>query len=150
MWQIVVDLSRVTIIATMSFYRSTDQFYICAQALFSQILQDDPQAAASLQKSRLSIRIRCVQPIGEIFIDGTRMPVQTYFGQSPANPILDITMPADTLHQILLGQLTLTKALGSGKLQVKGPILKATVLADLFRYSQTIYPNILRTQGLLT
>jgi hypothetical protein len=42
----------------------------------------------------------------------------------------------------LLGELSLTKALGQRALQVKGPIFKATALANLFRQSQAIYPQV--------
>ncbi|MBP8000116.1 MAG: SCP2 sterol-binding domain-containing protein [Chloroflexi bacterium] len=132
----------------MAIYRDTEQFYTCAQKLFAQIQQNDPHAAATLLQSRLVIRLQFTQPNGVILLSGRGQTVETHFGTNSLKSDLDINLSGDTLHAILLGQITLTKALGSGKLGVKGPVWKATVLADLFRQSQTLYPQILRDQGI--
>lgn len=132
----------------MAIYRDTEQFYACVRQLFAAIEQKDPNAAAALLKSRLIIRLQLTHPVGELIINGRQSPVETHFGRNSLKPDLDITLNGDTLHAILLGQLTLTKALGSGKLGVKGPVWKATVLADLFRQSQILYPQILQAQGI--
>ncbi|MBK9053969.1 MAG: SCP2 sterol-binding domain-containing protein [Chloroflexi bacterium] len=132
----------------MAIYGNTEQFYTCARQLFARIEQDDPTAAAALLNSRLIIRLQMSNPSGEILISGREQTAVVHFGRNSLKPDLDIGLSGDTLHAILLGQLTLTKALGSGKLTVKGPIWKATILADLFRQSQTIYPQILREQGI--
>ena len=132
----------------MAIYRDTEQFYTCTQQLFALIEEKDPLAAAALLKSRLIIRLQLTQPTGEVIINGYGTAVATHFGANGTKPDLDIALSGDTLHAILLGQITLTKALGSGKLIVKGPVWKAIVLADLFRQSQTLYPDILREQGI--
>jgi hypothetical protein len=72
----------------------------------------------------------------------------TYGVNNSVNPDLDVKLAADTLHQILLGQLSLTKALGSKQLVPTGPVWKTMVLADLFQQAKTIYPQVLREQGL--
>ena len=134
----------------MPIYQTTDQLYACARQLFDRIQQDDPEAARPLMASRLVIRLKVKDPTGEIVINGRSRPDATYFfGGSPTRPDLDIELSGDTLHQILLGQLAIAKALGSKQLKAKGPVWKAAVLADLFRQGQTIYPDILREQGLL-
>lgn len=132
----------------MAIYRDTEQFYTCTRQLFTRIEENDPNAAAALLQSRLVIRLQLTQPAGELVINGRGASVATHFGPNGTKPDLDIALSGDTLHAILLGQLTLTKALGSGKLNVKGPVWKAVVLADLFRQSQILYPDILREQGI--
>jgi len=132
----------------MPIYQTTDQLYTCAQQLFDRIQRDDPEAARPLLASRLVIRLRLTGPAGEIVINGRTRPITTSFGSSANRPDLDIELSGDTLHQILLGQLAIAKALGSKQLKAKGPVWKAAVLADLFRQGQTIYPQILREQGL--
>lgn len=132
----------------MAIYQSSEQLYTCARQLFEQIQKDDPAAAATLLKSRLVIRLQMSQPGGEVVISGRNATVETHFGHNGLKPDIEIGLSGDTLHAILLGQISLTKALGSGKLTIKGPIWKATVLADLFRQSQTLYPRILQAQGL--
>jgi hypothetical protein len=132
----------------MTIYQTTDQLYACAQQLFERIQRDDPEAARPLQASRMAIRLKVREPNGEILINGRSRPLTTHFGSNTTRPDLDIELSGDTLHQILLGQLAIAKALGSKQLKAKGPVWKAAVLADLFRQGQTIYPDILREQGL--
>lgn len=133
----------------MPFFESAEQIYTCADLLFDRIQQRHPNATRSLLRSRMLIRLNCWQPAAAITINARRAPLETGFGASSLRPDLDIGMKADTLHQILLGKLTLPKAMGQGALQVKGPVWKTLMLADLFYQSQTIYPEILREQGLL-
>lgn len=132
----------------MPIYQTTDQLYACANQLFDQIQRDDPEAARPLLASRLVIRLKVTAPVGEIVLNGRSRPITTHFGSNSTRPDLDIELSGDTLHQILLGQLAIAKALGSKQLKAKGPVWKAAVLADLFRQGQTIYPDILRQQGL--
>ena len=58
-------------------------------------------------------------------------------------------MTVDTLHLILLGELSLTKAIGSKQVVPTGPVWKTMALADLFRHAKTVYPEILHKQGLV-
>lgn len=131
----------------MAIYQNIEQLYTCARQLFARILAEDPQAANPLLAARLIIHLRLSQPEGELWINGRTRPVATSFGPERLRPDLEIELTADTLHKILLSELSLTKALGSKQLKVKGPVWKATVLADLFRHSQSLYPAILREQG---
>ena len=133
----------------MAIYQNSEQLYACAHQLFERIQQDDPEAARPLLASRLVIRLKVTEPTGVVMINGRTRPLTTHFGSNPTRPDLDIELSGDTLHQILLGQLAIAKALGSKQLKAKGPVWKAAVLADLFRQGQTIYPDILRQQGLI-
>ena len=38
---------------------------------------------------------------------------------------------------------SLTKAVGSQQIRLRGPVFKITPLADLFNQTQTLYPDIL-------
>jgi hypothetical protein len=141
----------------MPFYSSTDQLYTCAGALFSRIEKENPGAGNALRSARLVIRLRCTLPDGEFTLNGRRpladasfRPVQTILGPAEFRPEVDITLSSDTLHRILLGELSLGKALATGLLQVKGPVLKTLALADLFHAGQKWYPEILHEQGLMT
>lgn len=133
----------------MAFYDDSEQLYGSMRLLFARIEEEEPGAAGAMLASRLVIRLRCTTPDAEITINGRQRPVQTTFGPSSVRPTLDIELAADTLHEILLGQLSLRTALGNGLLRIRGPALKAMVLADLFRRGQVIYPEVLRTKGLV-
>lgn len=129
-------------------YKTTEELYACAGALFERIQSQNPKASQSVSNARLLIQLRCVDPAGEIIINGRQRPIITSFGPISQRPDLLIELSSFTLHQILLGELLLPKAIGRGSLKVTGPVLKALVLAELFVQGQSLYPAILREQGL--
>lgn len=132
----------------MAFYDDAYQLHQVFQRLFAQMRAGDPQAALRLERSRLLIRLKCTDPTTDIWINGRRRPLTIQFGHSRLHADLEVALTADTLHQIMLGALSLKQALASGQLEVRGAIWKAQALADLFRQSQAIYPHILRDEGL--
>lgn len=132
----------------MPFYSDTEQFYTSLKALFACVEANYPRVHDAIRNARLVIRFCVRQPTAAILIDGRQTPVRAAFGVDTAKPDLDIDLSADTLHHILLGELTLPKALGSGQMKVKGPILKAMALGDLFVTGQRCYPGVLKDQGL--
>lgn len=124
-------------------YQDTEHLYETLQQLFTRLEQHNPTAATDFSRSRLIVRLTMTEPAGVVVLNGRTTPIATLFGEeAKLRPDLDITLTAHTLHQILLGDLSLTKALGQRALQVKGPIFKATALANLFRQSQAIYPQV--------
>jgi hypothetical protein len=132
----------------MAFYADAGQFYAAMQALFDCIQDEDPGAADAILASRLIIHLSFVEPVAEILINGRHRPMQITFGSSHLRPTLDIELAADTLHNIMLGEQSMTKALAAGLLKVRGPVWKATALADLFRRGQALYPQVLRELAL--
>ncbi len=126
----------------MATYHHAEHLYTCFRVLFARIETENPQAAEAVLNSRLLIRFRCTDPTAEIMIDARKRPLHIEYGPTTQKPDLDIALTADTLHRILMGQLTLTKALGSGALKPSGPVWKTAVLADLFYHAQRIYPQI--------
>lgn len=133
----------------MAFYADSEQLYGSMRLLFARIEEEEPGAEDAIVASRLVIRLRCAAPEAEITLNGRQRPVQTTFGPCSVRPTLDIELAADTLHEILMGQLSLRTALGNGQLQIRGPALKAMALADLFRRGQAIYPEVLHERGLV-
>jgi alkyl sulfatase BDS1-like metallo-beta-lactamase superfamily hydrolase len=133
----------------MAVFSSAEQLYASLRVLFARIEAENPQAADAMLKSRLSFRFRCSDPAAVLLIDARKRPLQIAYGaDNTTKPDLDVKLTTDTLHQILMGQLTLTKAVGSKKLVPTGPVWKTMTLADLFNHAKTIYPQILEEQGL--
>jgi len=128
----------------MAIYASDKQLYACFKALFSKIEEEDAAAAESLLKSKLSIRFQCSDPTAAITIDARKKPVDVAYGSSRIKPILDINLSADTLHEILLGEIGLSKAMGSGRMKPKGPIWKSVALEPLLHDAQKLYPEVLK------
>lgn len=132
----------------MAVYASGDQLYDCLRELFARIEAADSRAADSLLKARLHIRFRLTEPAAEITIDARQRPLQIAYGPAAGQAELDVALAADTLHRILLGELSLAKALGSKLLKPTGPVWKTAALADLFASARSIYPQVLQDDGL--
>ncbi len=133
----------------MPVYSQSDQLYDNLRLLFERIQKVHPGATRSVAASRLVIRLACSAPKAEILINGRADPVQITYGTGRLRPDLDIQLNADVLHNILLGELTLKKAVGSGAVKLKGPVWKSFVLEDVLRHGQAIYPGLLRERGML-
>lgn len=133
----------------MSFYEDVSQFHAVLGRLFAEIEAQNPRAADLVHRSRLLIRLKTTAPTTDIWINGRQRPLKIQFGHARLHANLEVALDGDSLHQILLGELSLKRALGNGRLEVQGPIWKARALADLFEQSRAIYPRILEEEGLL-
>ena len=128
----------------MTYYDSTDQLIRHLKSLFDRLRIEEPEATRAVTSSRLIIRLNLRSPQAEILINGRYDPAQVSFQPATLRPDLDIYLPADILHQILLAELSLKKALASGQMTVRGPIYKTFALEDIFRKAQAHYPQVLR------
>lgn len=130
------------------FYSQADQIYTCIQAILTRIQQEAPAEIEAIIASKLIVRLRCTEPDAQITLNGRRHSLQATYGRTPLRPHLDVELTGDTLHRILLGELSLKKALSSKLMKVRGPIWKAFALAGFFQKGQAFYPQVLREQGL--
>jgi len=127
-----------------TYYTNTDQFIQNMRTLFERVAKEDPEATRSVSNSRLIIRLQVHSPEAKILINGRHNPVVISYEAGSLKPDIDISLPADTLHRILLKDLSLKQALASGQMRVRGPILKTFALEDIFHKGQEIYPQVLR------
>ena len=128
-------------------YQDEAQLYGYLRELFDRVETDLPQAADSLLKAKLCIRFNVSEPDATLMINAKERPLQIEYGRANTHkPDLDVDVTGEALHQILLGNLSLTKAVGSKQLKPKGPIWKVMTLADLFYHAQKIYPDVLAAQ----
>ncbi len=134
----------------MPFYASSDQLYESFRQLFARLEAENPAATQAVRKSKLVFRFNCTRPDACITINGRRNPVQVTYGASSLKADLDVHLSADTLHQILLGHLSLRDALRRKAMQVRGPVWKSFALVEIFNQGKKLYPQILRQQGLLS
>ncbi len=132
----------------MAIYKNSEQFYSAMRSLFDRVEEEKPDAAEEIKKSKLILSFSCQDPEATILINGRRDDETITFGQNKIRPEVDVLLKTDSLHKILLGDLGLAKALASKELKLRGPARKALALTDLFHECQSIYPQILRDQGL--
>jgi hypothetical protein len=92
--------------------------------------------------------MRTSTPVTEISFNGRQNPLQILYGASPLRPDIELEIPADLLHGILLNQITMRKAYSTGKIKLRGPIWRAFVLENIFHAGQAIYPQIVKDQNI--
>lgn len=134
----------------MAFYKNSELFVATLELLFGRVQQTYPDAAEDLEKAKLILRFQCSDPEAVILINGRRHPANVTFDDDRIRPEVDVELTADTLHQILLGELKLSKALATRELKIKGPARKTLAVAGLFHECQKLYPEVLQEQGLIT
>ncbi len=132
----------------MPVFKSSDQLIAVLQTVFQYIGRGDPAAADSVSASKLIIRLRFTDPVAELAINARVKPIDIHYGGSKMRPDFDVQLSADDFHEIMLGELPLRKAVGSGRLKVKGPLHKSYALADIFHHGQAAYRDILIEKGI--
>ena len=123
------------------------QFYAVMKDVFDYIGQH-PQHIDSFTRSNLVIRMRTTQPDAEILLDGRQPPLQVFFGPTPGLANLEISLPADLLHEMWLGRESTHKAFYTGRIRTSGNLLKALQLAEVFQEAERIYPTVAAQYGL--
>jgi hypothetical protein len=133
----------------MAVFADEALFLTVMQALFVRMENEDPQAADGLLKAKLCVQLRCSDPTAVMVFDGRKRPLSISYSANGIKPDLDVEVTCDAMHHILLGDLRLSKAVGSKQLKPNGPVWKVTPLAELFHQAQKIYPDVARQYGVL-
>jgi hypothetical protein len=131
----------------MPVYADQHQFYAVMKEVFDYVVQH-PQHIESFTRSNLVIRMRTTQPEAEILLDGRQPPLEVFFGATPGLANLEVSMPADLLHEMWLGKESTHKAFYTGRIRTSGNLLKAMQLAEVFQEAEHIYPTVARKYGL--
>ena len=134
----------------MPVYKTSEQLVQVMRTLFGRMAEQNPNISKEISPARLIIRFQITQPSGTLTLNGRHNPVQVSYEPSPLKPDIQVELSGDALHHILLGDLSLRTALGSGQMKVKGAILKSFVLADVFHQCQVLYPQVAAEAGLIT
>ncbi|MCU0487362.1 MAG: hypothetical protein MUE67_00250 [Anaerolineales bacterium] len=131
----------------MPIYASAEQLYRVMQELFRRLPEKDPAAVRSVAASRMVLRMRTSSPVVEVCINGRHNPLQIIYGAATLRPDIELELPADLLHAILMSEISLRKAHASGKIRLRGPIWRALSFEPVFTAGQLIYPQILAEMG---
>lgn len=128
--------------SAMPVYATADDLYAILEQVFIRV-KEKPDHIKTFTLSNLVIRMRFSNPEAEVLLDGRQPPLEVFYGTRPGAADLELSMPADLLHQIWLGQAKLKDAFFGGQIQTKGNILRAMKLTDLFREAENAYPQVL-------
>lgn len=132
----------------MAIFNSAAHLYSILHLVFEEV-RAVPEQIETFTHSNLVIRIRTLEPEAEILLDGRQPPLEVFYGERPGKANLEITLPANLLHAIWLGEERASNAFFSGKIKTKGNFTKAMQLMDLFRECERVYPQIAAKQNLV-
>lgn len=128
----------------MPVFSSSEHLYAVLKDLFERVHRRTPNPIDALYSSKLTIRLRLSAPAGEVSINGRTNPALVQFGGNSARPELDVELNADTLHKILLDELSLKKAVATRQMKVLGPVWKTNSLGAILEAGRAIYPQVLK------
>lgn len=132
----------------MPVFTDSDQLYAVLKELFRQVAIENPDATVTISRSRMYFRLLVHSPEAEVNLNGKVKPVEISYGATKVRPDIVLQMPTDMLHQILMAELPLKKAVATGKLKLQGNIMKAFGFESLFHSCQSIYPQVLHNFGI--
>lgn len=130
----------------MQIFQTEEAFYQVIQSLFAS-LAEMPETTATFSQSNFVLRIYLVNPNAEILIDGRQPPLEVFCGKSPGEANITLTLEADLLHQLWIGEKDLRQMLFNGQIQTKGNMLRATPVIDLLMACQPVYTELCAEGG---
>ncbi len=128
----------------MPIYTSTEQFYACMGQVIDSIQQHTPAAAAAVSQARVIVRMRLTDPLAEITMNGRLKPVDIRYGPTKMRADLEMQLTADTLHSLLLDELSIKQAVARGMIKVRGPVWKLAPMGRVIEAGRAFYPDVLR------
>lgn len=134
----------------MPFYPDAQALYGSLRDVFTHIEQSAPVAYQAFLGARLALRLKCSEPAAEVLLDGRRLGrFQATYGPAAIRPDMDVELATDTLHLILLDQLTVKRAVANGLVKVRGPAWKLSALGHVMEAGRLVYPEVLRKNNLM-
>jgi putative sterol carrier protein len=122
-------------------YSDSAQLETVYTTMFDAVADDDSMDA--LVAAQMIINFRLDHPAADIWVDGRSRPVVTKFEPiDGVDATLTATLSANSMHELLLGTLGLSKALLFRKLKVSGSKSKAMGLEPLLHACQAVYPDV--------
>lgn len=131
----------------MAIFDSEEQFYTAMQAVFAAVSLQ-PEKIDAFTRSNLVIRMNFTNPTAEILLDGRQPPLEVFYGPSPGNADIEVTMASELLHRIWLNQASASQSFFSGAIQTQGNVMRAMPLMELFRTCEAVYPEVVKSLGL--
>ncbi len=109
------------------------------QATF-QRLQEETKAMQTFGASGLVVRVRLEGDDQEILVDGRLQEV--FWDPRPGRADLELHLPADLLHRILMEEASFRKSFMNGDIRSQGNVFRAMPFADLLQAARSIYQDM--------
>ncbi len=137
----------------MPFYPDRETLHRVVRALFERVLAD-PEVLGQLGQRGLTLRITVENPAAVVLLDTRGRPPRYVLDGDRSAPVdIAVRVGADTLHAIWLDNMGLREAYSRGLIGLETNPLKALGhlmrQAEVFLYLESIYPAVLRAEGLV-
>ena len=139
----------------MSFYPDTATFYVVMTDLFGRVMAA-PGVLKPLTDGKVLLRMTVTEPDAVLIVDGRSNPPRFITGSAGpvgGQPDIGLRIPADVLHNVWLNRIRLRDAFMAGKMHLDTSPLRAlgllSSLTGMFRFTEQIYPQVLREHGML-
>ena len=109
------------------------------QATFRR-LQEETKAMQTFGASGLVVRVRLEGDDQEILVDGRLQEV--FWDPRPGRADLELHLPADLLHRILMEEASFRKSFMNGDIRSQGNVFRAMPFADLLQAARSIYQDL--------
>ena len=138
----------------MPFYPDTATFYVVMTDLFGRVIAA-PGVLKPLTDGKVLLRMTVTEPDAVLIVDGRTIPPRFITGASggAVQPDIGLRIPADVLHNVWLNRMRLRDAFMAGKMHLDTSPLRAlgllSSLTGMFRFTEQIYPQVLREHGMV-
>jgi hypothetical protein len=139
----------------MPFYPDTATFYVVMTDLFGRVIAA-PGVLKPLTDGKVLLRMTVTEPDAVLIVDGRMNPPRFIAGPNgpvSGQPDIGLRIPADVLHNVWLNRMRLRDAFMAGKMHMDTSPLRAlgllSSLTGMFRFTEQIYPQVLREHGML-
>jgi hypothetical protein len=123
---------------TMTQFKDGEQVSLMAKELWETVLSDD-ESAAMVRKIGLSVFTEFSDPEAYIWINADEVIIGE---DAKKESMVKLKMTWEVGNSLYSDNIGLTAAISSGKMKVKGPLLKLMKIVPLLKRAHTIWPDV--------
>ena len=109
-------------------------------------LYNDPDTGSKLKKANMIVKWHIHDPTGILWLNSGE--ARLGIGDTDFKADVELNISGDDVHLFMLRKLNLTKEIASGRIKVKGPVMKLLKFLPLIRSAQDQYPEVSKGFGL--
>ncbi len=130
----------------MTQFKDGEQVASMAKELWETVLSDE-DSAAMVRKIGLSVFTEFSDPEVNIWINADEVITGE---DAKKESMVQLKMAWETGNDLYSDKIGLTVAISSGKMKVKGPLLKLMKIVPLLKQAHTIWPDVCKKHNIQT
>ena len=128
----------------MTQFKDGEQVALMAKELWETVLTDE-DSAAMVRKIGLSVFTEFSDPEVNIWINADEVITGE---DAKKESMVQLKMSWETGNDLYSDKIGLTAAISSGKMKVKGPLLKLMKIVPLLKRAHTIWPDVCKKHNI--